>query len=252
MHKFTCLLTPGRSGSTFFQHVFSHIPNSIAEESYYACTGNVNQCFSSIYGKSIEEKQLFIKSKIEYIENLNCDYYVDTVCLTCQDNNLELFIDNGYVPNVITLRRDPRDVAMSWYQLEWSTISSPMSSVNPSDKEAIKITLENPHDYQYCLWYAFEIERLCRQYKKKLKLWNIKHYESSLSRIIDRDKFNTMMDFFEGPRVPEYNIEKINDLNEFKVRSLDHNQTIDLQNEFLENVKKNNDIDFIDMDTWDY
>lgn len=252
MNKFTCLLTPGRSGSTFLYHTFNQIPNTIAHESYYACTDNIDQCFSSIYGKSSTQKNLFIKSKIEYIKNLKCDHYIDTVCLIGQDNNLELFIDNGYKPNVITLRRDPRDVALSWYSLKWNPIQSPMSSVKPSDKDAIKMTLQNPHDYQYCLWYCFEIERLTRQYKPKLESWGVRHYETSLSNIVDRDKFNIMLDFFGMPNISEIYQGKINELNYDKVRSLETNQLQDLQAQFLENIKDNNEIDFLDMDQWNY
>jgi hypothetical protein len=250
--KFTCLLTPGRSGSTFLYTTFNQIPNTIAHESYYVCTDNIDQCFSSIYGKSLAEKNRFIKSKIEYIENLNCEYYIDTVSLTCQDNNLELFIDNGYKPNVITLRRDPRDVALSWYSFGWDPTTSPLTSVNPNDKDAIKITLHDPHDYQYCLWYCFEIERLCRQYKTKLESWGVKHYETSLSHIIDKDKFNLMLDFFEMPNISEIYQGKINELNEFKVRSLENHLIPELQQQFLENIKDNNDIEFLDMDQWNY
>jgi hypothetical protein len=250
--KFTCLLTPGRSGSTFLYTAFNQIPNTIAHESYYVCTDNIEQCFSSIYGKSLAEKNRFIKSKIEYIENLDCEYYVDTVSLICQDNNLELFIDNGYKPNVITLRRDPRDVALSWYSFGWDPTKSPLTSVNPNDKDAIKITLQDPHDYQYCLWYCFEIERLCRQYKTKLESWGVKHYETSLSNIIDKDKFNLMLDFFEMPNISEICQGKINELNEFKVRSLENHLIPELQQQFLENIRDNNDIEFFDMDQWNY
>lgn len=252
MSKFTCLLTPGRSGSTFLYYAFSQIPNVIAYESYYACTDNVEQCFSSIYGKSLAEKNQFIKSKIDFIENMNCKHYVDTVSLICQDNNLELFIDNGYKPDVITLRRDPRDVALSWYNLGWDPTKSPLTSVNPSDKDAIKITLQNAHDYQYCLWYCFEIERLTRQYKSKLKSWGVRHYETSLSNIVDKDKFNTMLDFFGMPNISEIYPGKINELTECKVRSLDASLIPELQQQFLENIKENNDIDFLDMDQWNY
>jgi hypothetical protein len=250
--KFTCLLTPGRSGSTFLYTAFNQIPNTIAHESYYVCTDNIDQCFSSIYGKSLAEKNRFIKSKIEYIEHLDCERYIDTVSLICQNNNLELFIDNGYKPNVITLRRDPRDVALSWYNLGWDSTKSPLTSVNPNDKDAIKITLHDPHDYQYCLWYCFEIERLCRQYKTKLKSWDVKHYETSLSNIIDKDKFNLMLDFFEMPNISEVHQGKINELNEFKIRSLENHLIPELQQQFIENIKTNNDIDFLDMDSWDY
>lgn len=252
MSKFTCLLTPGRSGSTFLYYTFSQIPNVIAYESYYACTDNVDQCFSSIYGKSLAEKNRFIKSKIDFIENLDCEHYVDTVSLICQDNNLELFIDNGYKPNVITLRRDPRDVALSWYNLGWDPTKSPLTSVNPSDKDAIKITLQNPHDYQLCLWYCFEIERLTRQYKDKLESWGIRHYETSLSNIIDKDKFNMMLDFFGMPNISEIYPGKINELTDCKVRSMNHDLIPELQQQFLENIKENNDIDFFDMDRWNY
>lgn len=252
MSKFTCLLTPGRSGSTFLYYAFNQIPGVFAYESYYACTDNVEQCFSSIYGKSLAEKNQFIKSKIDFIENMDCKYHVDTVSLICQDNNLELFIDNGYKPNVITLRRDPRDVALSWYNLGWDPTKSPLTSVKPSDKDAIKITLQNPHDYQYCLWYCFEIERLARQYKDKLESWGIRHYETSLSNIVDKDKFNTMLDFFGMPNISEIYPGKINELTECKVRSLDTSLIPELQQQFLENIKENNDVDFLDMDQWNY
>ncbi len=252
MSKFTCLLTPGRSGSTFLYTAFNQIPNTIAHESYYVCTDNIDQCFSSIYGKSLAEKNRFIKSKIEYIEHLDCERYIDTVSLICQNNNLELFIDNGYKPNVITLRRDPRDVALSWYNLGWDSTKSPLTSVNPNDKDAIKITLHDPHDYQYCLWYCFEIERLCRQYKTKLESWGVRHYETSLSNIVDKDKFNLMLDFFEMPNISEVHQGKINELNEFKIRSLENHLIPELQQQFIENIKTNNDIDFLDMDSWGY
>ena len=252
MSKFTCLLTPGRSGSTFLQCAFGQVPNAHAEESYYLCNNPGVECFSSIYGKTLEEKNEFIKTKIDYIENLDCEHYLDSVSLVCQDNNLELFIDNGYKPNVITLRRDPRDVALSWYRLGWDPTKSPLTSVNPSDKDAIKITLQDAHDYQYCLWYCFEIERLCRQYKAKLESWGVKHYETSLSNIVDKNKFNAMLDFFEIPNISEIYPGVINHLDEWKTRSLETNQIHYLREQFIENIKSNNDIDFIDMNSWNY
>lgn len=252
MSKFTCLLTPGRSGSTFFQHVFNLIDNAFAEESYFMCTDHPSQCYSTVYGKSEADKIAFTKSKIDYIENLDCDYYLDSVSLTCQDNNLDRFIELGYHPNVVTLRRDPRDVALSWYRLNWSPVESPMTSVKPTDKDSIKIGLANPHDYQYCLWYCFEIERLSRAYKPKLEAWGIKHYETSLSRIVDKDNFNTMLDYFDLPNIDRIYEEKINELSDIKVRDLDASLMHDLQDEFLENIKLNNDLEasLLDMDRW--
>ena len=45
---------------------------------------------------------------------------------------------------------------------------------------------------------------------------------------------------------------KINELNEFKVRSLENDLIPELQQQFLENIKDNNDIEFLDMDQWNY
>lgn len=254
MRKFTCLLTPGRSGSTFFQFNFNLIDRAFAEESYFACTDNPSQCYSSVYGKSEADKFLFTKSKIEYIESKDCDYYLDTVSLTCQDRNLDRFIELGYLPNVVALRRNPRDVALSWYRLGWSTTQSPMSSVNPADRDAIKISLTNPHDYQYCLWYCFEIERLTREYKHKAKDWGIKYYETSLSRIVNQDEFNTMLNYFDIPEVHAFYENKINEMNSEKIRDLDASLIEDLEAEFLENIKQNNSLDdsFLDMNQWNY
>jgi hypothetical protein len=45
---------------------------------------------------------------------------------------------------------------------------------------------------------------------------------------------------------------KINELNEFKIRSLENHLIPELQQQFIENIKTNNDIDFLDMDSWGY
>jgi hypothetical protein len=252
--KFTCLITPGRSGSTFLQVTFNRLYNVFAEESYYTITGKPEQCFSSIIGKTEAEKNTFIKSKIEYIEGLNCEHYMDSVSLICQDNNIERFIDNGYVPNVITLRRDPRMVARSFYELNWDPINPPMSSLDLNAPDAIKMTLDAPHPYQLCLLYCFEIERITRDYKGKLEAWGVKHYETSLRELIENDSFNRMMGYFGMPSIGYVYTDKINALDSDKVRKISPNQLTELEEEFTDNIKANNNCDesLLDMNQWKY
>jgi hypothetical protein len=61
-----------------------------------------------------------------------------------------------------------------------------------------------------------------------------------------------MLDFFEMPNISEIYQGKINELNEFKVRSLENHLIPELQQQFLENIKDNNDIEFLDMNSWNY
>lgn len=252
--KFTCLITPGRSGSTFLQVTLNRLYNVFAEESYHTITGKPEQCFSSIIGKTEAEKNAFIKSKIEYIEGLNCEHYMDSVSLICQDNNIERFINNGYVPNVITLRRDPRMVAQSFYELDWDPITPPMSSLDPTAPDAIKMTLADPHPYQLCLWYCVEIERIARAYKGKLEAWGVKHYETSIQKLIEGDSFHKMLSYFEMPSIGYVYTDKINALDDCKTRKLQADEQIELEEEFTTNIRANNDCDesLFDMNQWQY
>lgn len=254
MTKFTCLITPGRSGSTFLQVTLNRLYNVFAEESYYTITGKPEQCFSSIIGKTEAEKNAFIKSKIQYIEGLNCEHYMDSVSLICQDNNIERFIDNGCVPNVITLRRDPRLVAQSFYELHWDPIAPPMSSLDLTASDAIKMTLTAPHPYQLCLWYCVEIERITRAYRGKLEAWGVKHYETSLRELIDKDSFNRMFEYFDMPTIGYVYTDKINALDDLKVRKLPSEHLWELEEEFTTNIISNNDCEesLLDMNQWQY
>ena len=239
MSKFTCLITPGRSGSTFLQVTMNRLYNVFAEESYYIITGKPEQCFSSIIGKTEEEKNAFVRSKIEYIENLNCTHYVDSVSLICQDNNIERFIDNGYYPNVITLRRDPREVALSYYRLEWDIQNPPLSY----GQSTINVTLNDLHQYQQCLLYCFEIEKIAQKYKRLLPSFGINHYETSLNSILDKNNFNDMLTHFDMPNLGCLYTDKINALDNEKHRQLDPSEMHDLEQQLIENIKDNNDLD---------
>lgn len=254
MGKFTCLITSGRSGSTFLQATVNRLYNVFAEESYGPLTGKMDQCFSSIIGKPEWQKREFIKSKIEYIENLNCDHYLDSVSLICQDRNIERFIDSGYTPNVITLRRDPRLVAKSYYELGWDPISAPMSSLSLEAEDSIKLTLDSPHEYQLCLWYCFEIERIARDYKGRLAQLGVKHYETTLTELQSTDRFNSMLEYFGMPTIAYVYTDKINALDTFKTRKLEVTELIDLEESFIDNIKQNNDLEesFLDMNQWNY
>jgi len=61
-----------------------------------------------------------------------------------------------------------------------------------------------------------------------------------------------MLDFFDMPNISQIYQGKINEMTEYKVRSLEADQIQELQHQFIENIKTNNDIDFLDMDSWDY
>lgn len=241
---FTFLITPGRSGSSLLQSMLNTIDGVFAEESYFTVNGRgMRHCFSSIVGKRKEYRDDFYERKIDYISGLKCDHYVDTCSLVCQDNNIEQFIERGHSPNIITLRRDPRLVAKSYYELNWNVVKPRLSSVTPSDDGVVKMTLKNPHEYQECLWYCFEIERLARQYKLKLELWGIKHYETSLDKILNNDEFNIMMDFFGLPHIDNIPQDPVNNLKESKIRSLSAEEMISLTEELIVNLKHNNDFD---------
>lgn len=248
------MITPGRSGSTYLQIQLNRLYGVFAEESYYTITQAPLQCYTSMFGQSEEYQNQFIKNKIKWIEGLKCDHYVDSVSLACQNNIIERYIDQGYIPNVITLRRDPRLVARSYYQLGWNVTRPPLSFVKPSDPNVIRMTLEDPHEYQNCLWYSFEIERLARQYKAKLESWGAKHYETSLNRILNKHNFDEMTDFFGMPRLGYLYDDRINSLDENKHKSLFKDNILELQEQFIDNIKQNNDLDesFLNMDMWDY
>lgn len=251
MTKFTCLITSGRSGSTLLMTILNTLANVYAEESYFMTTGNRKNCYTRMYDKSEDVKNDFIKNKIEYIKNLKCDHYIDTVSLSCQDNIIERFIDNGYMMNVITLRRNPMDAAKSYYELDWNPINTPMSFLNPS-KGGLKMTLKDPHQYQNCLWYCFEIERIAREYKDKLKKLGVKHYETNLREILSIDSFNDIMRYFEMPLLEKPFVERINELKELKLLSLDDDLAKELQYAFIQDIRLNNEFDdtFFDMNKW--
>lgn len=251
MAKFTCLITPGRSGSTLLKTILNTLYGVSAEESYFTTSVSPGNCYTRIFGKDESIKNEFIKRRITYIEKLVCNHYVDTVSLSCQDNIIERYLDNGYKMNVITLRRDPRLVAKSYYELKWDPISYPLSFVSPGGP-GLKMTLTSPHQYQNCLWYSFEIERIARDYKIKLNNWGIKHYETNLRQILTMDGFNDIMSYFGMPLLDKPFTERINDLAEYKVLPLDRDLALSLEEEFVANIKSNNDFDdsFFNVDEW--
>jgi len=104
--------------------------------------------------------------KLPEIESYPHNVYIETSHLFCK-GFFEPLLDLGYVPDLILLSRNKREVAQSLLKLRTIPGRTPAgieSYLSPDDPGVLKLPdYQSMSDYQLCYWYCLEIQR--RQYE---------------------------------------------------------------------------------------
>jgi len=218
MKPFILLLTTGRTGSYKFKHILDLVPGMYAEDTIEHEDPNLS--YGNVLRQNLIDPSIgraFVEDKLKYIEQLPGNYYCDTSNLIGQ-GFFEHFLELNAIPHVVILRRDPREVACSFYQLGWLPKIINHHFLNPSDPNVLQMPgWETMHPYQWSYWFCLEMERRIQMYLKQLKEKNALVWESSIPQMLELEHFNAMLTYFSIPTIDHIPQNVVNGRNEFKI-----------------------------------
>jgi hypothetical protein len=219
MKPITLTISSGRSGTFLLSRLFAQVPNNFSEHEREPSFSSVRQ--ANILNPEIGKK--FVKEHLNYIQQLPGKTYTNTdqsVSKGC----LEYFYDFGIIPTIVILRRNPRKIASSLFQLNWIPGKHPgyMCWFNiPNEPNVLPFAnWEKAHTYQLCFWYACECEKRAQYYYNYAKEKGSLCWETNIDKILDVNHFNDMLNFFSLPTVTSLPQEKVNTYETVKNKEL--------------------------------
>ena len=250
MKSITLTVSAARSGTRLLSKLLAEVPDMHSDHEE---TPNSEQSFcysrqANVYDSSVGRN--FVENYfLNYVESLPKKYYACTAQSTSK-GFIEHFLDLGVKPNFIILRRNPRLIAKSLWELEWIPGKHPLHRIwYPGPQEPNVLPLENwktAHPYQLCYWYAAECERRAQHYESLFKKQNISFWNITIEEMLEIKKFNDMMDHFNLPNVDSLSQKKVNTLKSGRMReslplddSFFYNLEIDLLNKIPVDFKNN-------------
>jgi len=182
-------ITAGRTGTNYLQKLFALFPDTLSlhegEPDFVNALRRAQQNPEIAYSFCLQHKLPFIASTKE-------KRYVETSHLFCK-GFVESFLKCGIVPDVIILRRPPRQIAVS--NLGLSTIPSRTSHgfmylLSPDDPNVLPLPQwQYLNDYQLCFWYSLEIERRQLHYGGLFRTLGATVIETTLSELLEFRNF---------------------------------------------------------------
>jgi len=164
--KLVFTVSTGRSGTRYLSFLLSHLPNT---ESVHEPEPSFATVMREVQEQPEKASAFWREQKLPAIADVEAPIYVETSHLFCK-GFFEPLLELGVRPALIFLRRNHRDVALSLYRLQ--TIPGRDEKalsyyLSPKDSSTYAPnTWASFHDYQLCYWYALEIERRERIYRK--------------------------------------------------------------------------------------
>jgi len=183
-------VTTGRSGTNYMTNMLSYVsgicsrhePNPPLHEVLREVQADTNKAYDFL----VNEKLPVIADEKEAI-------YIETSHLMCK-GFIEPLLDIGVLADLIILRREPRAVAKSMYQLDHIPARSSVGKkflLQPDDPDVLPLPeWEALHDYQLAFWYTLEIERRAQKYKALYLDAGAKVVETTL------DEFSTITGYY--------------------------------------------------------
>jgi hypothetical protein len=147
-------------------------------------------------------------------------------------------------PNIIVLRRPPREVALSFWKLNWipgRTITDEFPG--PGEPNTLPYAgWENAHTYQRCFWYCCDVEWKIQKWSEVFRQQGSIIQETTLKNITDVNKFNALVEAFNLPPIDSVPTEKVNSFehltNNAKVEVPPSELLSQLENQVLESIPK--------------
>lgn len=185
-------VTAGRTGTNLLQKLFSLLPDTLSEH-------EPEPNFVHFMRRTQQNPEVGLafcmSGKLPYIAQIKQSRYVETSHLFCK-GFVECFFKCGIIPDIIILRRSPREIAKSLLKLNTipaRTGHGSMYLLSPDDPNVLPLPQwELMSDYQLCYWYCLEIERRQLHYRDMFRSLGAKVVETSISELKDFNHFITM------------------------------------------------------------
>lgn len=185
-------VTAGRTGTTFLHALFKLFPNV---DSFHEADPNFLHVLKRIQTQPSAATKFLVEYKLPAIVACKSKTYVETSHLFCK-GFLEPLINLGIRPDLVLLRRNPRNIAWSLLERQTVPARTPLGAnylVCPSDPNTLPLPLwERLTDYQLCFWYALEIERRQHRYREFMLRLGGKVYDVTASELNNAEKFLEM------------------------------------------------------------
>jgi len=189
-------VTAGRTGTAFLHNLFRLFPgvdSSHEDEPSYL------HVMRRVQTQPAEATDFLTRFKFPVIVAGQSGIFAETSHLFCK-GFLEPMISLGVHPDLVLLRRNPRNIAQSLF--ERNTIPGRTSTgtdylVCPSDPNTLPLLCwEGMSDYQLCFWYALEIERRQHRYGDCMQQLGRMVYDCTAKELHNPDKFLEMAEIF--------------------------------------------------------
>jgi hypothetical protein len=132
-----------------------------------------HEVMQEVQTNPLRAKSFWVDKKFPVIQSTVDPIYVETSHLICK-GFLEPLLEMNIAFDVISLRRNPRDVAMSMVKLNTipgRTKYGMMYYLSPfSENNFTRLNdVDKFTDYQLCYWYCLEIDQRRKVYEEKVK-----------------------------------------------------------------------------------
>jgi hypothetical protein len=219
----TLTIGTARSGTRLLSRLFAEVPDMAAD---HECEG---ESFCTLRRANIANPSIgreFVQRFVnDYVNNLPGKYYSNTA-QSVSNGWVEHFLDIGIKPTFVILRRDPRLVAKSLWELEWipGRDYGPYAEHRiwfPSPEEPGTLPFadwKTAAPYQLCYWYVCEMERRKQYYEQLFNQLQLKTWDLTIEKMLDVKEFNNMLDHFNLPNVQSLPQKKVNTLRSWRKR----------------------------------
>ena len=179
-------LSPGRSGTAYLTWLIKGLDGVVSlhepEPKYQWETSNLQKDLRLAY-EFVRNKKLPAIGRIPGQLYFEASHYIEK-------GFLEAWGNTDVTPDFITLKRDPRKIALSWYALgadfHTDTAFVYQHMLHPEDKRPLFLPLKDwksLNDYQLCYWYALESEKRAAHYAHLLAKRGAKFFETSVEQL---------------------------------------------------------------------
>jgi hypothetical protein len=182
-------ITAGRTGTNYLQKLFTLFPDTLSV--HEGAPDFVNVLRRAQQNPDIAYS-FCLQTKLPFIASVKKNRYVETSHLFCK-GFVESFIKCGVIPDIVVLRRPPRQIASSLLKLNTVPARTPygfMYLLSPEDPNVLPLPQwQYMNDYQLCFWYCLEIERRQKLYTEMFRTLGATVVETQLSELLNFDSF---------------------------------------------------------------
>jgi hypothetical protein len=223
MHKrliFT--VTAGRTGTQYLSRLLAGLPGvTVAHEPLPSFQTVLPEARDNpaVALRFLEEK------KLPHIASLPGEVYVETSHYACK-GFIEPMMQLGVVPDLILLKRQPRQVAASWFLLGADMCDATIRRMRegrgsrrmltPAEPNFLPLErVEGLNDYQLCYWYALESAARMRHYDALVSGRGGKTFETCMEHLADGRESPRLMAWL-GRHIPDTDPGRSNEKSEEK------------------------------------